>query len=238
MLRLLTWAVDYFGVRAGDMHAAVDPSEHPGWTMFHLFGGLVAGATACQFPAEVTNPYQWARFVRRAGITQWSSPAGVLEQLAAADAVAPGGFESLRQLIWWGTIAPKTLAYFRARLGSARLTAILDCPEATMVAGYCSFDPAPYGHEGGPVWTPGPGCELQVLNQDRQPVALGDAGVLHVAGPSLSPGYWKNADATVKRFSRWQGGEGAARSFSTGLWARLGSRGVMQAGQALEEQTA
>src|SRR5437763_540757 len=42
-----------------------------------------------------------------------------------------------------------------------------------------------------------PGTEAFVLNEDGGPVAPGEVGVLHVRGPHLMAGYWRQPELTA-----------------------------------------
>ena len=52
----------------------------------------------------------------------------------------------------------------------------------------------------GTVGYPLPGVSLSVRDRHGQPVAAGDVGEVWVKGPTVSPGYWANPEATAKAF--------------------------------------
>ncbi len=47
------------------------------------------------------------------------------------------------------------------------------------------------------VGRPLPGLQVKVLDEHGQPVAPGEVGELHVQGPNIMPGYFRNAEATA-----------------------------------------
>jgi malonyl-CoA/methylmalonyl-CoA synthetase len=53
----------------------------------------------------------------------------------------------------------------------------------------------------GTVGYPLPGVSLSVRDRQGQPVAAGDVGEVWVKGPTVSPGYWANPEATAKAFT-------------------------------------
>lgn len=71
----------------------------------------------------------------------------------------------------------------------------------------------------GSVGLPVAGCELQVLDDEGNPVPAGKLGELVVCGDSLMTGYWRDANATAAAFrERW---------FLTGDMARLEADGYV-----------
>ena len=53
----------------------------------------------------------------------------------------------------------------------------------------------------GTVGYPLPGVSLSVRDRHGQPVKTGDVGEVWVKGPTVSPGYWANPEATAKAFT-------------------------------------
>ncbi|MCZ2829868.1 alpha/beta fold hydrolase [Modestobacter sp. VKM Ac-2986] len=66
--------------------------------------------------------------------------------------------------------------------------------------------------------------ELEVLDEDRQPVAPGEVGGLYVRSAYLAAGYWGAPELTAARFERMPDGR---TRYGTGDRARIGEDGVV-----------
>lgn len=77
-----------------------------------------------------------------------------------------------------------------------------------------------------PVGFPDDGVEFLVLDDDMQPVEVGEPGMFYVKTPRLAPGYWKDLENTAKAFvPNPLGGEGVV--YKTGDLAKLRSDGCL-----------
>jgi O-succinylbenzoic acid--CoA ligase len=54
-----------------------------------------------------------------------------------------------------------------------------------------------------------PCVDIRVVNENGEPVALGESGELWIGGPMVVPGYWDNPEATTKGFADgyWRSGD-------------------------------
>jgi malonyl-CoA/methylmalonyl-CoA synthetase len=73
---------------------------------------------------------------------------------------------------------------------------------------------------GGTVGRPLPGVRLRVVDEQGQPVAVGDIGGIEVAGPNVFKGYWRMPEKTAEEFS-------ADGFFKTGDVGRIDATGYV-----------
>ena len=59
------------------------------------------------------------------------------------------------------------------------------------------------------VGIPAPCADIRVMNENGEPVAVGESGELWIGGPMVVPGYWDNSEATAKGFAEgcWRSGD-------------------------------
>ncbi len=228
ILRFVTWVTQYFGIRTGDRHALLLPLSQD-WSLCQTMSGLAGGATVILVPdGAASDPRNLASFIRRSRLTQWSSPFGLLKAMAEADVVGPGDLPSLRDVVFWGPEGDGGVTrYWRTRLGRARFTTLFGVPETTMASAYYTVSGgAPERAGQPPLGVDCPGQRVLVLGPNRQPVQAGETGEVHVSGTGLSPGYWRNPEATKRAFWERTTGTGRRdRSFHVGLVARRGADG-------------
>src|SRR5688572_17975904 len=93
-------------------------------------------------------------------------------------------------------LSPQVFEQFRERFGHTILERY-GMSETLMLASNLLEG----GRRAGTVGYPLPGVSLSVRDRQGQPVKTGDVGEVWVKGPTVSPGYWRNAEATAKAFS-------------------------------------
>ncbi|MGW4369366.1 amino acid adenylation domain-containing protein [Nocardia takedensis] len=97
--------------------------------------------------------------------------------------------------------------------------------EATVWASYRWFtEPGPVS-----IGTPIPGTRLYVLDEDRQPVAHGQQGEIHIAGPGVARGYHERPEASAEVFlDDLFAAEGGGRMYATGDFGRWTPEGALE----------
>ena len=93
-------------------------------------------------------------------------------------------------------LPPQVLEQFRERFGHTILERY-GMSETLMLASNLLEGERRAGTVGYPL----PGVSLSVRDRQGQPVKTGDVGEVWVKGPTVSPGYWANPEATAKAFS-------------------------------------
>lgn len=233
-LNFVAWAGGEFGVTADDRLASHAPF-HFDLSIFDLWAGLGRGAEVClldrvtaSFPAAVSD---WVGAHR---ITVWYSvPSALVKLLPSLESAAGAAqWQSLRWLLFAGEPMPvAALARWRTRLPQARF-ANLYGPTETNV---CTFyrvpalpaplpDPLPIGR-------PCPNFVLELLDEERRPVAAGATGYLWVRGPGVFAGYWGDDALTAARTLPWapagRSAAGAPRLYDTGDRVSRGTDGLL-----------
>jgi len=72
----------------------------------------------------------------------------------------------------------------------------------TETSALVSNNPISRNRFNGTIGVPVPGTDIVILGHEDSPVKAGDAGELCVRGPQVTQGYWRNAEATTKLFTR------------------------------------
>lgn len=202
VIAFVEWAVRYFGIDHSDRHSC-HPPLHFDLSLFDIFGTLAAGAALFLVPPELSLfPNKVADFIRSNQLTQWFSVPSLLTYMANLDVVRPGDFPALKRLLWCGEVlATSTLIHWMRRLPHVGFTNLYGPTETTIASSYYTLPACPQKETDAiPI---GRGCggeTLHVLDGDLQPVARGVVGDLYVGGVGLSPGYWRNDEATRSAF--------------------------------------
>ncbi len=221
VVRLIRWAVQFFGVRPEDRHV-LDAAPSIDFAVFDLFTALAAGASAhVVAPEDRARPGRLVEFVRRAEVTHWRSSGAALHAVAQTDALHGVGLTALRRVLWTGgKLGAQSLAYWMLQVPSARFTRLYGASEATIAS--AAYDlPGPLGAdpERLPVGTACAGEAILVLDEAGRPVPSGATGEICISGAGLSPGYWRDGDGTDMAFGRRaeaNGFEAGDRVFRTG----------------------
>jgi pristinamycin I synthase 3 and 4 len=78
-----------------------------------------------------------------------------------------------------------------------------------------------------PIGVPLANCRAYVLDEHRRPVPRGVVGELYVGGAGVAPGYLHGPELDEQRFLRDPYGDGGARMYRTGDFARRDTRGQL-----------
>jgi amino acid adenylation domain-containing protein len=227
----IDWAVGYFGTAATDRISG-HPPLHFDLSTFDIFATFTAGAELHLVPPELSLlPHKVAELIREAELTQWFSVPSVLNYMAKFDVVRPGDFPALRRVLWCGEVLPTpSLIYWMRRLPHVTFTNLYGPTEATIASSYYTVPASPASEdEVIPIGRACAGEELLVLDDALRPVPAGEVGDLYIRGVGLSPGYWRDAEKTLRAFLPCPGGAGPAdRIYRTGDLATLGSDGLIR----------
>jgi amino acid adenylation domain-containing protein len=200
--RLLIWANDYFGVMPGDRHSWHSPIGE-GVSIYATLGTLSAGACVHPTPSDFGyHSLRLADAVRESELTMWLVPTQAQLEASDLDAMRPGGFQHLRHVIWQGqSMSAGALRQWMARLRHTNFTKLYGTTEATVATCYHRVSRAP-GTELTtlPIGRPRAGEQAVVLDDDRRPADRSQIGEVFVGGLGLSPGYWRDAEATATAF--------------------------------------
>ncbi|MGH9110837.1 MAG: amino acid adenylation domain-containing protein [Acidimicrobiales bacterium] len=226
----VTWALAEFGTRRGD-RVSGHPPLHFDLSTFDIYATFAAGAELHLVPPTLSmNARAVATFIRDRELTQWFSVPSVLTYLARFDVVDHGDFPALERLLWCGEVLPTpVLAHWMRRLPHVRFTNLYGPTEATIASSHYTPPTVPQDEtEPVPIGTACAGEELLVLDDDLRPAPPGEIGDLYIAGPGLSPGYWRDDVKTRAAFlPDPRAPQSGDRIYRTGDLARVDDRGIV-----------
>ena len=225
VVHFVNWATQYFEMTASD-RVSGHPPLHFDLATFDIFGVFAVGAQLHLVPPQLSLlPNKLAEFIRNSELTQWFSVPSVLNYMAKFDVVSFNDFPALRRVLWCGEVFPTpALMYWMQRLPHVTFTNLYGPTETTIASSYytvptCPTDstqPVPIGRACG-------GEQLLVLDSKLNPVPAGEVGDLYIGGVGLSPGYWRNPEATSAAFVSYRN----QRIYRTGDLARVGKDGMV-----------
>jgi amino acid adenylation domain-containing protein len=230
VIQFVQWANAYFGMSSADRNSCHSPL-HFDLSTFDIFGTFAAGAELHLVPPELSLlPHKLAEFIRDAELTQWFSVPSILNYMAKFDVVRFNDFPALRRLLWCGEVFPTPpLIYWMKRLPHVVFTNLYGPTEATIASSYYTVPTCPDDETAEiPIGTPCGGEGLLVLDEQLQPLPVGEIGNLYIGGVGLSPGYWKDPEKTRAVFlPNPHSPDPADRIYRTGDLARVGQDGLV-----------
>jgi acyl-coenzyme A synthetase/AMP-(fatty) acid ligase len=180
-------------------------------------------------PSGNLLPTQLAEFIRASELTQWFSVPAALTYMAKFGVVQDGDFPALRRLLWCGEVLPTpTLIHWMRRLPHVQFTNLYGPTEATIASSYYRVPACPRDDRDPiSIGTACAGEEILVLDEKLRPSPPGEIGELYIGGAGLSPGYWRNPEATRAAFiPDPRAADGSGRIYRTGDLGRVGDDGL------------
>jgi len=202
--RLIVWANDYFGVMPGDRHSW-HSSFSEGMSVYATLGTLAAGACIHPIPGDFGyHTVRLAEAVRDAELTMWMVPGQAFLEASDVEGLRPGGFQHLRHVIWQGqSVSASAVRQWMARLRHTNFTRLYGATEASVATCYYRVSRAASSDLNLlPIGRPRSGEQAVVLDDERRPADRSQIGEIHVGGLGLSPGYWRDPEATATAFVR------------------------------------
>ncbi len=228
VMHFVEWGIRYFGINSSD-RISCHPPLHFDLSYFDLFGAFGAGAQLHLVPPELSLlPNKIAEFIRASELTQWFSVPSVLSYIAKFDVLKFRDFPTLKRLLWCGEVLPTpSLLYWMERLPEVTFTNLYGPTETTIASSYYTVPACPVDDKAPiPIGLACDGEELLVLDDTLQPVPLEAIGDLYIRGVGLSPGYWRDSEATKAAFLPY-GQDGCDRIYKSGDLARIGADGLV-----------
>jgi amino acid adenylation domain-containing protein len=202
VIAFVEWGISYFGMGQQDRVSGHSPFAFD-LSTFDIYGALASGAELHLVPPELNLlPTKIVQFIRESGLTQWFSVPSLLTYIASLDGVQEGDLPELKRLIWCGEVFPTaSLIHWMQKLPDVAFTNLYGPTEATIASSYYTLPSMPADPTASvPIGVPCAGEQLLVLDDDLSEVPDGEVGDLYIAGVGLSPGYWRNAEATSAAF--------------------------------------
>ncbi len=218
------WSIEHFGIDRYDRVSGYSPL-HFDLSVFDIFGAFSVGAQLHLVPDDLRiRPDRLAAWMREQRLTQWFSVPAVFTYMSQFDVLRQGDFPDMKRIMWCGEVLPlPSLIYWMRRVPHVQFTNLYGPTETTIASSYFTVKDCPdESVKEIPIGRPCAGEELLVLDNDMKPVANNVTGDLYIKGAGLSPGYWRNREATDNAFIQDENGE---RLYRTGDLARTGADG-------------
>jgi benzoate-CoA ligase len=156
---------------------------------------MCLGATAVLFPGRVT-PEVVGELIERHAVTVLCGVPTLYAAVLTSPHVPPRQSTTLRLCMSAGEGLPAELGHAWTRLTGAEIIDGIGSTEMLHI--FVSNRPGQvrYGATGLPV----PGYEARLVGDDGGPVSPGEVGELYIRGPTMTVGYWNQAEKTRETF--------------------------------------
>jgi amino acid adenylation domain-containing protein len=212
------------------------------WTLFHsyafdfsvweIFGALCTGGKLVIVPFWVSrSPEDFLELLRSQRVTVLNQTPSAFGQLIQASELRDVDGLMLRVVIFGGeALDPERLRPWLKRRGDAhpRLINMYGITETTVHVTYRPITRADLDQQRSPLGTAISDLGLHVLDERLQPVPIGVAGELYVAGDGLARGYLHRAGLTSERFVADPFDAGGGRLYRTGDLVRWRNDGQLE----------
>lgn len=172
-------------------------------SVYDIFGLLAAGGTVVVPPKTATkDPAYWSKMIEQHGVTLWNSAPQLMSMLVDYnDFQRRHALDSIRSVWLSGDWIPTKLpARIRSLVGSCELISLGGATEGSIwsihhrIEGDTGhLDSIPYGKAL-------PGQSMHVFDADLRPCPDRVIGHIHIGGPGVALGYWKDPERTAQRF--------------------------------------
>jgi amino acid adenylation domain-containing protein len=196
-LTFVDWCAATFRVGPDDRLSNHAPL-HFDLSVFDVYNTLAAGATVSMIHEEITVfPQRLAALIEEHGITVWYSVPSALVYLLLHGDLHARDLDRLRLVLFAGEVFPmKYLRQLADLLPRAELYNLYG-PTETNVCTYHRVDRWKLaGQDRLPIGRACANTEVVALDDEGRPVPPGGTGELFVRGPSVTPGYWGDAEKT------------------------------------------
>jgi amino acid adenylation domain-containing protein len=199
----MEYAAKRFGIHGGDrcsqnFDLTFDLSVHD------LFTCWDGGATLCPYAEQTLTP---ATLIEEKELTCWFSVPSVAMFASKLGLLDAGAFPTLRWSLFCGEALSSTLAEaWQQAANNSILENLYGPTEATIAITYYRWNsetsPAECVRGLVPIGWPFDGQQVCAVNEDLEPVALGESGELCLGGSQVTRGYLNDPEKTAKSFVR------------------------------------
>jgi D-alanine--poly(phosphoribitol) ligase subunit 1 len=191
-------------------------------SVMDLYSSLVSGGTLVSLTRDdIANPRRLYQALAASGVTTWVSTPSFAELCLADRGFTAALLPALRRFLFCGeTLPPSVAARLLDRFPDTAVWNTYGPTEATvattsvrigreLVERYPTL----------PVGYPRPGTRVDVVDAGGALLGDGQRGEIVIAGPNVSPGYWRRPDLTERSFfSRQPDG---LQAYRTGDWGHV-----------------
>ncbi|WP_339548449.1 amino acid adenylation domain-containing protein, partial [Pseudomonas sp. RA_35y_Pfl2_P32] len=224
LLNRLQWMQDEYRLDGHDRVLQKTPFSFD-VSVWEFFWPWLAGATlVIAEPGAHRDPARLRQVIVEQRISTLHFVPSMLQAFVAAGELA--ACSGLRQVMCSGEALPHELQQQFQQHHHAALHNLYGPTEAAIDVSYwhCVDEP---GRHSVPIGRPIANTRLMILDSQLQPVPVGVAGELYIAGANLARGYLGRAGLTAERFVADPFGAGGERMYRTGDLARWRPDGVI-----------
>jgi amino acid adenylation domain-containing protein len=202
--------------------------------LFELFNPLLVGGTTVVLTSDevLDLPRLLAVLMR---CTALHSVPGLMQQIVRAIAASPQGppaYDQMRMIFVGGELVPPALvAQMQATFRRAAITVLYGPTEGTIISTHYRV-PRGQPTERPLIGRPLANVQTRLTDRQGQPVPIGIAGELRLAGAGVTRGYWQRAELTHEKYVTAEG----QRWYRTGDLARYHADGQIEFLGRLDEQ--
>jgi len=196
--------------------------------LMDIYGGLLTGATVLPHSVKEHGIAGLSDWLVDRRISVYHSVPTVFRHLLQT--IARGQrFEAIRVIDLGGepVTAGDIEAFKRHFTPGAVVVNHLAATEASVIAQYFIDHDTHIDGPRVPAGVSAAGVNIAILDDDLGPVPQGESGEILVGSEFLSPGYWQNADLTVKEFVL-DPANGTSRLYRTGDLGRINADGLLE----------
>ncbi len=188
-------------------------------SVMDLYLALVTGGTLFSITKDdIANLKSLFEKLARSGVTSWVSTPSFAQMCLIERGFNQTMLPALRRFLFCGeTLAPETASQLLDRFPQAEVWNTYGPTEATVATSSVRIDRDLIAkHPTLPIGYTMPGTRLLICDENGAQLPKGERGELVIAGPNVSPGYFRRPDLTANAFSLRNG----LRAYRTGDWAR------------------
>ena len=201
-LSFAQWAANEYGLHRQDRLSNHSPL-HFDMSIFDFFAGAFAGATTVMIPESHTKlAASYSQLLADEKITTLFTVPFALIQLLTRGMLESRDLSALRWVIFGGEpFSTKHVRSLMEKLPAARFDNMYG-PAETNGCTHYTVTNLPNDCEQVPIGRVNEISEAMLVDDDDQPVAIGETGELLIRGPSVMQGYWGRPDLNARAFMR------------------------------------
>jgi D-alanine--poly(phosphoribitol) ligase subunit 1 len=188
-------------------------------SVMDLYCSMATGGTLFSVRRDlVAAPKLLYRALANSGITTWVSTPSFAQMCLVERMFDERMLPEVGRFVFCGETLPReTVVRLRERFPRARFWNTYGPTEATVATTSIQIDDTIVEkYSAFPVGKPMPGTDVFLMDENNQPVPMGERGEIVITGPNVSPGYLQRPDLTAKAFFVHRG----QRAYRTGDWGR------------------